>query len=461
MWFWRRVTRKENLKNRINLKIRINGVKAPDTVAGNFMAPRGFHFFARKRFAMKKICIVLLTLMAAVGCDFLDRDSQLGGRRADITRKPASNGSSGGLPKNASIYITGIEYPEGYDWRVDSNYGSVPFNLVVFSGTKRVLTLPSSLGISPDPDMHRLSGGHLYTDYASGGETVVGKDGKELFRYTGSETLKGFMALSDGIYTLGQSRTGSGLSFRKDGVDLYSDHAGYVIGDTYTSRNGALYEDSGALCFCYYTVSSTGRTYYCVRDGQAEEVIAPEKIAKFYDLRVSDEKPVFLGDVVVSKKNYPAIFRDGDYFRLKPVGKFEARNYRFISSEGKYYVRGEKYSKNVLQGTSVWDSACAMLSTSDKETTALGIEVRGGRPYYVATTQNGYVRKFVAPTGTEGVSDSLMVMSGGCVALSGSSMYAAVTSCSDLTSPFLWIDGQRTSVLLNGYLSSIQVVKKK
>ena len=32
--------------------------------------------------------------------------------------------------------------------------------------------------ISPDPDMHRVIEGHLYTDYSTDKETIIKKDGQ-------------------------------------------------------------------------------------------------------------------------------------------------------------------------------------------------------------------------------------------------------------------------------------------
>ena len=90
-------------------------------------------------------------------------------------------------------YVTGLDYPEGYDWRSDSENGTVKCSLVVFADGVPAMKVAvgNEYHISPDPDMHRIINGHLYTDFSTDDETIIKKDGQEIFRYPGREMICG------------------------------------------------------------------------------------------------------------------------------------------------------------------------------------------------------------------------------------------------------------------------------
>ena len=107
--------------------------------------------------------------------------------------------SSGeGQPQEAGIsyYLAAAVYPDGYDWLKDPQYGSVDCEILLLEEDgDEVLRFQTGheYGISTDADMIRCSGAHVFTDYSTEGETVIGRDGEEIFRYPGREMLKGFL----------------------------------------------------------------------------------------------------------------------------------------------------------------------------------------------------------------------------------------------------------------------------
>ena len=134
---------------------------------------------------------------------------------------------------DTSIYLSAVCYPDSVDWRNDSlmTSGSVA-TLVLFRNFEPVLVLETGprTAVSPEYDLHHLVGGALYTEYSDNAHTVIGRNGKELFRYQGREVLVGIVPDTSGVYTLGRSRSGEGFSLRRDGRCLYRSADGEPVG---------------------------------------------------------------------------------------------------------------------------------------------------------------------------------------------------------------------------------------
>jgi len=176
------------------------------------------------------------------------------------------------------IYLAGVEYPPDYDWQRDTAYGTVACNLILFRGKERILTIPAGpeREISPDPDMVRIFGGHLYTDYSTATETVFRRDGKELFRYPGRERIRGFLLVGSSVHTLGENRDGEGFSYRIDGKTVFERKSGTILGGQAIPffEGGALNRDEGKVWFSY----KTAKNVYLVGDGVEEAVPAEGEI---------------------------------------------------------------------------------------------------------------------------------------------------------------------------------------
>ncbi len=179
-------------------------------------------------------------------------------------------------------YMTGLDYPKDYDWRADAETGTVKCSLVVFADG--VPAMKVAVGnehlVSPDPDMHRVIKGHLYTDFSTDQETIIKRDGREMFRYSGRERILG-MAVRDGkIYTLGRPREGSGFTYRENGVSLIHKESGRAF--------PRLQEEGDALCFAFYeSIEANGGQidrYYQVVNGNISQVAVREDIRKVWDI---------------------------------------------------------------------------------------------------------------------------------------------------------------------------------
>lgn len=169
---------------------------------------------------------------------------------------------------DTTLYYCAVDFDPSYDWIRDTAYGAVAYSLNLYRQHAKVLSIPSSSGlISPDADTHHIIGEHLYTERSYLGSTIVACDGVELFRFEGREMLKGILPHEGHIYTLSQSRSGSGFSFRMDGEPLLRRPNGTLFGDLCDSsygNTGALYLDDESICFSYRDGDKT----YCVVDGE-------------------------------------------------------------------------------------------------------------------------------------------------------------------------------------------------
>lgn len=199
-------------------------------------------------------------------------------------------------PDKTVCYITLIDYPGGYDWRADREKGSVKCSLVVLANGLPMMKVPvgDEYETSSDPDMHRMIGGHLYTDYSTDSETVIKKDGKMLFRYPGRELICGMLVDSSGVYTLGHPRDGDGFTYRRNGEILLERSAGRSF--------ERLYRDRADICFSFSEpVASSAEEierYYHVRNGEITQVALREDVKKVWDITSDEGIVYYVADIV-------------------------------------------------------------------------------------------------------------------------------------------------------------------
>ncbi len=204
--------------------------------------------------------------------------------RADCHNRSDTGRDSGTAQEtvvDTAILFSAVRFEESYNFHKDSAYGADNYEIIFYRDFEPSLSIPSSAECaSPDPDTHHIVGGHLYTEAVSRERTFVGRDGQTLFSFEGREILRGLLPDGDDIYTLSESRSGDGFSFRKNGKILFSRESGYVFGDMSEPSygpSGALYRDMGKICFCYAARLSGTERYFTVKDGEAEMTSLEEK----------------------------------------------------------------------------------------------------------------------------------------------------------------------------------------
>ena len=182
------------------------------------------------------------------------------GRRTDTTATAAT--------PEEHVYLTAVRFPDGYAWELDTCAIDGEVRIDLYRDGETVRSVPA--GASVHPDMHRFMGGHLYLDWSTETETVVSRDGAELFRFEGREAFRGFLVLEDGVHTLGQDRDGDGFTYRIDGRIVYRSETGAVLGgpDTPGAPGGALTAYGEDVFYACCLPSEQGKEYHVMRNAE-------------------------------------------------------------------------------------------------------------------------------------------------------------------------------------------------
>lgn len=240
---------------------------------------------------MKNRIIIIAAAFATAACGLSETGLSQRPAGGDIWKNPSYSTDSTDTDRRR-CYITGLDYPDGYDWRADSENGTVKCSLVVFADGRPVMKVPvgHEYHVSPDPDMHRMIGGHIYTDYSDDDETIIKKDGQEIFRYEGREMILGMAVCGDDIYTLGQPRRGNGFAYRKNGQAVILKSKGYAFPRLQVA------EDS--LCFAFSepieSFSGEVERYYHVVNGRIMQVGVREDVRKVWDVIMHQGRACYL-----------------------------------------------------------------------------------------------------------------------------------------------------------------------
>ena len=398
-----------------------------------------------------------MTLVALCSCDptlnGIHRPDTGGGSPSSSgNREPAGVSDDG----KAHIYFTAVSFPESYEWRRDTAYGAVAGAILLYMDGEPILTLPagSSGGISCDPDMHHLAGGHIYTEFSDASHTMIGCDGKELFRYDGRELLKGLIIDGKDVLTLGQNRSGSGFSLRRNGKVLLQKPEGEIVGgfsDRSSPETGALSIEGGRICFCYHD----GKGWHFVEDGSETLLtVKGEKIGTCYDMKVfgdtrcavvslgSTRGPILVaGDKTVS-------------FAGSLIGA-PSNDYRLHHEDGRILVTGMYYTYNRdLEITGFWDED-GKLHRIDGDCRYFTAK---GSGYDFVVKDHGHVVSVSRSGKSTAISGSWAMMTPHCLCWHGKETLLALTPASGASGyPVLWHDGEMTEVRINGFLTAAGV----
>ena len=216
------------------------------------------------------------------------------------------------VPSIGHLYAIGVSYPEDYDWRSDPEKGEVACSLVVLLDGRSIMRIAAGdkHQISTDPDMIRMIGGNLYTDYSTFDRTIVKKNGVEIFSYLGRESMSAFVVDGEDVYTLGNSRDGLGMSFRKNGNLIYKDSKARAF------PHLDIKDGLGRFCFEEYHGESLKQpSNWCFFNGKSKSVIS------LPNNTYSVDDALFCHDQIVSilrlkDSIFPYLYYNGDLLLL-------------------------------------------------------------------------------------------------------------------------------------------------
>lgn len=267
----------------------------------------------------------------------------------------------------------GVKYPSGYDWRSDPQYGNVKCKLFLNVDGEDIMEMNTGYeyGISPDPDSHHIVNECLYTDFSNETETVLRRNGKEIFRYAGREMIVGLAVREEVVYTLGQSRSGLGFSFRANGKVLLASSTGRLF--------TILLENGDELYFGY----EEDAEYFIWRNGGSSRLDSMGY--RLSDMRIAGDNIVLLA----GGNGSPAtILKSGLAEDLDMMGALGCYDCKFLQDgkdlivTGYLELRDEK--GKILKHATKWPlpNTDAYLLTSEWE--ALSYFLKDGKFCYIA-----------------------------------------------------------------------------
>ena len=413
-----------------------------------------FAFFEIKN-AMRRVVIGLIAAWCCAGCTGLkeipahDREEV-----EDVWPGPEANGN--GNASETVCYITGIDYPPGWDWTDDvKERESARCSLMVFADGVPMLRLPVGEGheVSADPDMHEIIDGHLYTVFCSNGYTSIRKDGKAFLRYEGEETMRAMVVDEENIHTLNVPRDGKGFTYRKNGELVMDRRTGYAF--------ERLHIDSGKMCFafCQPVTTSEGQSerYYIVRDGRLSLVEINDDIASVWDMMSHQGKTCMLVSSGPWRTTELIIDEEKITVRL-PYGA-EMLSCRLFSSGQKVCIEGMYADENGNIYSGIWiegqeymlfetGQSIAGICSSDKDICCV-LNPDAENPSGIIFS-NG--KTWDMPDGYHFRGNNPIVVADG-------DLHIGLTSINE-EKPLVWKNGKTTILKLNGPICNLSLGQK-
>ena len=362
-------------------------------------------------------------------------------------RRPDSTGTDT-RPPEEHVWLTAVRFPDGFAWDLDTCAVDGEVWIDLYRDGEKVRSQPA--GASVHPDMHRYTGGHLYTDWSTDTETVLSRDGAELFRFEGREAIRGFLVREDGVHTLGQDRDGSGFTYRIDGRTLYRSETGAVLGgpDAPGAAGGALTEYGEDVFYVCCLPSERGKEYHVMRNAERYQSFPTSEWT--LDVLFSDGKVAR----VLSKPRSLVLEVDGKETRLPLNGR-----------EVCLWSRLAAWEEDVvaLVCAQVAGAKRFFLQTAGGKTftpfsgeTVSDVLSDGERMGWTVTDGRGDLLRVRWSDGgvTEGTGGFLV--SGRCALLRGGRLFLALTG-RDGAPNRLQEDGVHTDFPFNGYFTSVTV----
>ena len=413
----------------------------------------------------RRCCLLLCCVLLTQGCDLWQKGDPLGRSRASAESRRGASFREGEPDRPAakgSLWVSAVSYPDGYDWQRDTAYGAVDARLVLFKDGEPAVTVRTgaSYHVSTDPDMHRIAGGHLYTDYSSANETWVGRDGKILFHYAGREMMAGFLAREDGIWTLGLDRTdGKGISLRRDGQVVFSDPGGSLPpgADNPAFAGGLLHEAGGSLYFFYYQdleqAGTVRRTWFRVRDGTAEPLSLAQGVGAVWDIRQLGSQTVIIAQV--QSRGLPVVvFQDGDSMAWPTDGASGIKDVRIAWTDGQlFYLKGILTSGRTSRSV-FWNPSGQLQGMAWGAPVLDGVAEEDHFAWLLADS-NGRLDRCIFDGQELPLGAACRYISPRCAQIRNGILSLALTPADRRIAPFILHDGQRQEFPLNGFLTGL------
>ena len=388
-------------------------------------------------------------LLFVCSCEPLSLNYAFGSsRQSHQSSRTVSNARDGSVVSGNSVYYyTAVSFPPDYDWRRDTSYGAVQASVNLYRNDSLLIQIPTGALAGPDADMHHFIQGHLYTQFRSGGRTVLAKDGQVILELDREAILAGLLPLDGKLYTLWKNRSGEGFSLMDGSNELFSRSRGQLLGSLSLGAympSGALYTDLGRPCFCY----RNGNDWYVVRESQEDLIKKP--YWPVYDIRSIDGQTcIFFQGSSSASANFQykgsAISYSPDQFLfLKP-------GYIYVN-DGEPFCAGAGYQRwdytpyilvNFMSGKILELPGSGLCQLSSNPLALLFYSSDGTTGYYSYASGIRYLQgRFYHLSPCEGIR-----MDG--------KLHIVLNSMEPGAKPGIWKEGEIRELDINGFISGI------
>lgn len=407
-----------------------------------------FTSFASKK-GMRKLGVYVLFGLIVLSCGL----SEIGGSKSNagpgIWGGSITGGGGGTGALESVCYMIGVDYAKGYDWRSDQASDAVKCSLVVYLDGIPIMKVPVGVAeqISADADMHRVINGSLYTDYTTESETIIKKNGQQLFVYDRPERIADMIIQGQDVYTLGESRSGNGFSLRCNGEVLVSREKGSLI--------APLRMDGDSLCFGFCepirTATGTIERYYAVYGRSVRNLSLREDLKKVWDVFTVDGEVVYLATLQAVAQ--PVIIKGEDIRALNVQKGLTILSCSMFKHDGRIGVQGLCKGANGTIKSGLWVDYSPLIMFDNMNISSLCTDGAGIccvlNP--VDAKSPGMIYRcgelYQMPQGYSCMGIQSLAMVNGILNVGLSSQKG--------DNPLLWKDGQLEQVPINGYISQI------
>lgn len=393
---------------------------------------------------MRRI-ISLLLLLQVAGCGLKQVDLVSHSNSDGVWRGP-----SYGKYYSDECYAVGFDYPAGYDWRADSQNGTVKCSLVMFADGVPVLKIPvgDAYEVSSEGSRHRVMSGRLYTDYTDGRTTVIKKDGEELIRYDGAEEIVSMVMDGNDVHSLSVPRDSSGFVYRVNGVAVV-ERTGGVLESGLSIHDGKI-----AFCFSQKSMSASGYSvrYYKVIDGKVTYVELDDDIETVLDVCISDGE--FCLMALTGDSTLPVMICDGMRRTIPYIMIADMVSCRFVESE-QLCVRfrySSLYSGNISEHLWFGDSSWKKF---DDGYLLSAVTVCDDICHAVANPSGGRTGVIYSGDDEYEMPDDYYMYGENCLAFRGDGLYVGLSSRSG-NRPVIWTYDGPDTLDINGPLTFLQ-----
>lgn len=196
-------------------------------------------------------------------------------------------------PDGDICIVTGVAYPEGTEWN-GGRWNSPAAKVVMYKDgqlTASVSTRPADEKATCDPSMHFYCNGSLYCGYISPTQTVISRNGEELFRFRDRENIFFLSEHENRVLTAGESEDGNDFFFRSDGQLVFAGYGGQAFRNVCVDGNGNIH--------LYYKtkVNSTSgviEQFHCLHGKNSIQIDLPPNIRDVYGFAMDGEDHIAL-----------------------------------------------------------------------------------------------------------------------------------------------------------------------